>query len=156
MASGGAMLVGGMIALAIAASSISSGGTRTIAVRVSPSSKLMIRTPWVLRPMTLISLAATRWILPRTVIIINSSVSSTGTIPTTRPLRLVVLMSITPLPPRRCVRYRFAELRSSTSSSASSTTSSSPGISSPFSSTSGTATSRPTISSPGPNVVRLP
>ena len=57
------------------------------ATSVSPSSRLMIRTPWVLRPMTLMSLTGIRWILPWAVIIITSSRSRTRTTPITGPLR---------------------------------------------------------------------
>ena len=64
----------------------------------------MIRTPCVLRPITLISPAAIRWILPRAVIMISSSSSRTATMPIDRPLRCVVLMSRSPMPPRRWVR----------------------------------------------------
>ncbi len=46
-----------------------------------------------------------RWILPRAVIINSSSSSCTRAMPITWPFRLVVLMSRSPLPPRRCVRY---------------------------------------------------
>ena len=79
-------------------------GTRFTATKVSPSSRLMNRTPWVLRPMMLMSPEGIRWILPRAVIISNSSPSRMRTIPITGPLRSVVLMSRRPLPPRRCVR----------------------------------------------------
>ena len=83
--------------------SSSSGGTRTTATSVSPSSSCMIRTPCVLRPMTLMSAALIRWILPRAVIISTSSRSSTRAMPMTGPLRSVALISRTPIPPRPLV-----------------------------------------------------
>ena len=50
-------------------SSASPGGTGTTAASASLSSSRMIRTPWVFRPIALISRTFTRWILPRAVII---------------------------------------------------------------------------------------
>ncbi len=59
-----------------------------------------MRTPWVLRPISLMSPARMRWILPLVVTISTSSPSSNRKDADDRPLRVVVLMSRSPLPPR--------------------------------------------------------
>jgi len=80
--------------------SISSASIFAMATSLSPSSILIRRTPWALRPVSRISLTRVRMRMPFSEMSINSSVSQTAVMPTTLPLRSVVLMLITPLPPR--------------------------------------------------------
>ena len=75
----------------------------TDAIR-SPSLRFMTRTPWVLRPTTRISDTWVRFTIPCAVMSMMSSPSRTDKIATTGPLRSLVRMSRTPLPPRRCLR----------------------------------------------------
>ena len=58
------------------------------------------------RPIVLTSAHLILWIFPRDVINNNSSSSLTDLTPITCPFRSVVFMSLSPLPPRFCVRYR--------------------------------------------------
>ncbi len=77
----------------------------------SRDSTVMSRTPWVLRPMTLIPFAGMRMSMPRLVMSITSSASATWQTETTAPFRSVVLMVMIPLPPRLWIRYSPSSVR---------------------------------------------
>src|SRR4029077_2366742 len=91
-------------------SSFSSWRTAAAATE-SSSSRRSRRTPCVERPASRISLACTRMTFPLWVIIITSDSSVTCNVATTEPLRSVVFMLTTPLPPRDVIRYSASGVR---------------------------------------------
>lgn len=85
-------------------SSSSTGSATRCRPTTFSSSEVRIRiTPWVLRPTMLISETRVRTSVPASVIIMIWSQSSTCTAPTTKPLRSVTLMEITPFVARDLV-----------------------------------------------------
>src|SRR5690606_19428555 len=91
--------------------SSSSDTRRATSTTTSPSSRAMMRTPCVARPMTRISSQRTRFTTPLRVISISSSPFWTSLMATTLPDLPLVLKLITPLPPRRWRRYSSTGVR---------------------------------------------
>ena len=71
----------------------------------------MTRTPWVLRPTTLIPSTPVRTRVPESEISMTSSPSSTRSAPTTSPLRAVALIAMSPCPPRPWTRNSSTGVR---------------------------------------------
>ena len=71
-----------------------------MALTLSPSLSFMMRTPWVFLPMLLILLTGTRMACPWVVMKSTSSSSVTVVMPATGPFFSVILILMTPLPPR--------------------------------------------------------
>src|ERR1700682_5985770 len=93
-----------LTALYFFSSSCSSCKTAAAATE-SSSSRRSRRTPCVERPASRISFAWTRMTLPLCVMIMTSDSSVTCRVATTEPLRSVVFILTTPLPPREVLRY---------------------------------------------------
>ena len=85
--------------------------TRATSMSWSPASRLMRRTPCVLRPISEMPFTGVRITMPPRVMSITSSSSTTSSAATTLPFRSVVWIEMIPFPPRPVTRYSLIGVR---------------------------------------------